>query len=114
MTTLSDYTHEATFTDSRMDPVYRPDQHVLLLREPTRARLDRDFVLRNNRTDEGRLCQIVRVTASHWHARQYNPKRTVPLSRKRWRVAWEIRGWHLAELRRAHPNSDRLAAANHE
>lgn len=53
----------AAFTDGRMDPVHRPDQHVLLLREPTRARLDRDFVLRNNRTDEGRLCHIVRVTA---------------------------------------------------
>jgi hypothetical protein len=103
MTALPDctpnYTHEAAFVDGRMEPAYRPNEHILLLRLPTKARIDRDFLLQDKRTGEVRLCCIVRVTASHWYARQYNPKRTVPLSRRRWRLAWEIRGWHSADCR---------------
>ena len=97
------HTHEGTFTDDRMSPVYEPDQHVLFLERPEGIRTGRDFVLRHKATGEIRLGFIEDMTPTHWQARQYNPKRIVPLSRNRWEVIWQIRGWVCNEYGAAPP-----------
>lgn len=100
---ISDHTHEGAFTDARMSPVYEPDQHVLHLKRPEQISLGRNFVLRHKVTGEIRLGCIEAATANHWRARQYNPKRVASLSRDRWEVIWQIRGWICKDCGSAPP-----------